>query len=410
MELFDAACKALRCLRDAGHESWLVGGSVRDHLMGTAIEDIGEFDIATSARPPQVEAVFQRSFAVGRAFGVVRVAIGEHWMEVATFRTEADYRDGRHPDEVRFATAEEDVQRRDFTVNGLLWNPETDEIVDHVGGREDVRQRRIRAIGDADERLREDALRLIRAVRFGAWHDFQLDDATHEAIRRHASGLTAVSAERIRDELVKITGRPGSRRGDAWRLLVSTGLAEHILGVPPNVPTVAEDAAVIDALHHRHIGLWLAAVLRHAGDISSPPACWRRLGERVADRLRCSAEERECLTSLLAGRARYRGLTPDRLIRVRLAATRDDRALHEDLLSAEGDAQWVLDILARDRELNGHDRPQPLLDGRRLMAAGVTPGPRLGWLLRKVRAGQLSGKLATGEQALDSLGLDSGAI
>jgi poly(A) polymerase len=409
MELFDAACKALRCLRDAGHESWLVGGSVRDHLMGTAVEDIGEFDIATSARPPQVEAVFQRSFAVGRVFGVVRVAIGEHWMEVATFRTEADYRDGRHPEEVRFATAKEDVQRRDFTVNGLLWNPETDEIVDHVGGREDVRQRRIRAIGDADERLREDALRLIRAVRFGAWHDFQLDEGTHQAIRRHASGLVAVSAERIRDELVKITSRPGSRRGDAWRLFVSTGLAEHILGVPPNEPTVAEDAAVIDALHHRHLGLWLAAVLRHVEAIGSPPALWRRLGKRVADRLRCSAEERACLASLLAGRARYRGLTPDRLVRVRLAATRDDRALHEDLLAAEGDAQWVLDILARDRELNGHDRPQPLLDGRRLMAAGVAPGPRLGWLLRKVRARQLSGNLATSEQALDSLGLDSGA-
>ena len=163
-----------------------------------------------AALPAQVEAVFKRSFAVGRAFGVVRIAVDRHWMEVATFRTEADYRDGRHPEEVRFATSEEDVQRRDFTVNGLLWNPHDDEIVDHVGGRDDVRQRCIRAIGDADERFREDALRLIRAVRFGSWLDFHLDEQTQAAVRRQAAGLTAISAERIRDELLKITTRPST--------------------------------------------------------------------------------------------------------------------------------------------------------------------------------------------------------
>ena len=409
MKIFDAACEALRRLRDAGHETWLVGGSVRDHLMGTPIEEIGEFDIATAALPAQVEAVFKRSFAVGRAFGVVRVAVDRHWMEVATFRTEADYRDGRHPEEVRFATSEEDVQRRDFTVNGLLWNPHDDEIVDHVGGRDDVRQRRIRAIGDADERFREDALRLIRAVRFGSWLDFHLDEQTQAAVRRQAAGLTAISAERIRDELLKITTRPSSRRGDAWGLLVSTGLAKHVVGITPDESSVLEDAPVLDALRHRHLELWLAVVLRRAEEDGAPPARWRRVAESVARRLRCSTEEGERLAALLAGRARYRRLTPDRPIRLRLAATREDHQVHEDLLNAEGDADQILDILARDRAARGDQRPEPLLDGRQLMAAGVAPGPRLGWLLRKVRARQLAGDLTSSADALSWLGLEPAA-
>lgn len=405
MDLFEAACRALRVLKDAGHEAWLVGGSVRDHLLGTASREINEFDISTGATPDQVEALFKRSFAVGRAFGVVRVAVGEHWMEVATFRTEADYQDGRHPEKVRFATAEEDVLRRDFTVNGLLWDPETDEIVDHVGGVDDIRGRTIRAIGDPDERLGEDALRMLRAVRFAAWKDFRMDDATHGAVRRHAGSLAAVSSERIRDELLKITTRPQSRRGDAWRLLVSTELAQSALGITPDEASATHDAEVLDALHHRDLPLWLAVVLRGAESVGAPPARWRRLATRVADRLRCSAEERERLAALLADRGRYRRLTTDRPVRVRLAATREDSAFHEDLLAAEGDAPDTLELLQRDRELHGADRPDPLVDGRRLIEAGMRPGPRLGWMLRRVRVRQLGGRLTTAEDALAWLGL-----
>lgn len=404
MELFQAALKALRVLKDAGHEAWLVGGSVRDHLLGTATEDITEFDVATDARPEEVAGLFRRSIPVGKAFGVVRVGIGPHWMEVATFRTEADYADGRHPETVEFATAEEDVRRRDFTVNGLLWDPDSDEIRDYVGGQDDVRNGVIRAIGDPDERFREDGLRLLRAVRFGAWREFSLDDATRAAVQRNKDRLRAVSAERMREELLKMSERAASRRGDAWRELVRTGLAPIVLGIDPH-PDVDGVAAVIDALQHRDLTLWLAVVSRHVLDPGAPPAAWRRCAAEIVERIRGSVEERDRLGALLGDRARYRNLVAAGLVRRRLAATRDDREYHEDLLGAEGDAAAVLDVLDADRQAHGDVRPEPLLDGRRLIAAGVKPGPRLGWLLRKIRVLQLRGELSSAEEALASVGL-----
>ena len=404
MELFEAARKTIRILGEGGFEAWLVGGSVRDYLLGTPPDEIGEFVVATDARPEDVQSLFRRSIPVGKAFGVVRVGVGPHWMEVATFRTESDYEDGRHPSNVAFATAEEDVHRRDFTVNGLLWNPETDEIRDYVGGRADVEQGVIRAIGDPDERFAEDALRLLRAVRFGAWRDFRLDGPTRDAIGRHREHLGAVSAERVREELVKMTERPSSRRGDAWRGLVSTGLAEPVLGFEPREDADAT-ARMMDALSHRDLTLWLAAAARGVEPEGSPPARWRRSGERIAERLRCSTEERARLGALLEGRPRYRALTDRSVVRLRLAATRVDHAVHEDLLRAEGDAANVLSLLATDREVYGGDRPQPLLDGRRLISAGITPGRRLGWLLRKVRVRQLAGSLASTDEALAFLGI-----
>jgi len=405
MNTYEAARKTLSRLSEAGHEAWIVGGAVRDHLLGCPLEQIAEFDVATSARPSEIEGLFRRRVAVGKAFGVIQVAQGGHWFEVATFRTEADYRDGRHPEEVRFATAEEDVLRRDFTVNGLLWDPCSGEIVDHVGGRDDLERGLIRAIGDPEERFQEDALRLLRAVRFGVSGSFRLEDETCAAVRANAERIVAVSAERVRDELFKIATRSSSRRGDGWRTLVSTGLARLALGVDKDEGAADSDAEVMDRLRLRDLSLWLAAALRPPSGDRSSPAARRARAREVAERLRCSAEERDRLEALLGGRGRYRDLTVERAVRLRLAATRDDRHFHEDLLQAEADAPQVLELLAAERAAHGVERPPPLIDGRRRMEAGVRPGPRVGWLLRKVRVRQLGGGLDSGEEALDWLGL-----
>ncbi|MAG56889.1 MAG: metal-dependent phosphohydrolase [Planctomycetes bacterium] len=405
MDLFSATCRIVRTLKEAGHDTWIVGGSVRDRLLGVPVDEIEEFDVATAAHPAQVEATFERTHAAGKAFGVIRVGVGPHWLEVATFRTEEGYSDGRRPDKVEFATAEEDVHRRDFTVNGLLWNPDTDEIRDYVGGRADLDARRIRAIGDAEERIREDGLRLLRAVRFGAWHDFELEPATLDAVRHHRACLANVSEERLRDELLKMATRPSMRHGDAWRLLVETGLAPILLQVDPDAAQVADDVRVIAALTHRGLASWLAAATRRACPAGSPPAAWRSYAERLTQRLRLSTDEHRALADLLADRARYRDLDPARPVRLRLAATRPDAARHEDLLAAEGDAVRILDILRANRETHGSERPIPLLDGRRLMAAGLKPGRGLGRALRRLRVRQLSGALTTSEQALTWLGL-----
>ncbi len=406
MSTYQAACKTLAQLRDAGHEAWIVGGAVRDYLLGCSPEGIPEVDLATSARPEQVEALFRRSFAVGRAFGVIQVAQGDDCFEVATFRTEADYQDGRHPEEVRFATAEEDVQRRDFTVNGLLWDPESGDVVDHVGGRADLDQRLIRAIGDPEERVREDALRLLRAVRFATTGDFRIEERTRVAVADNADRITSVSPERIREELAKMATRVQSRRGDAWRLLSSTGLSERIFGVSKDPAAVEADAAVMDALDGRDLTLWLAVALREDCGKGASPAALRSVASVAAERLRCSAAEKARLEALLGDRGRYRALSAGRPARLRLAATRTDSGVHEDLLAAEADAPHVLELLTAERAANGAERSEPLLDGRRLIAAGVSPGPRLGWLLRKVRVRQMKGELDSAEVALRWLGLE----
>ncbi len=403
---YDAALRVLHDLRQAGFESWLVGGCVRDHLLGQDPATMAEFDIATAARPDDVARVFRRTVAVGRAFGVMRVGVTrDQWVEVATFRTERDYQDGRHPSEVRFATAEEDVRRRDFTVNGLLWDPITGEVRDHVGGREDLERRRIRAIGDPDERLAEDALRLLRAVRFAAMDGFDLDPGTEAAVHRQRDRLRLVSSERIREELAKIATRPGNRRGDAWRLLVRTGLATVAVdGASEDTGQSEADGAVMDRLGARSLPLFLAVVLRHAEPAGAPPSRWRSRAERVVAALRGSAEESAQLAEILASRGRYRGFDGLPQSRRVLLATRADRDLHEDLLQAEGDAPAVLRALQELRQTHGPDRPAPLLDGRMLLARGLQPGPALGRILRKVRILQLAGRLATADDALRYLG------
>jgi hypothetical protein len=196
-----AAVAIVQRLQKAGHSAFWVGGCVRDFLLGREPQD---YDIATDARPEQVEKLFTRTVAVGKKFGVMIVLEGGHQFQVATFRAEADYQDGRHPGHVTFANAEADAQRRDFTVNGLFYDPVTEKTHDWVGGEKDLRAQIIRTIGLPPERFAEDHLRLLRAVRFAAQLGFEIEPETFAAIQRLAPKIELISAERVRDELIKL--------------------------------------------------------------------------------------------------------------------------------------------------------------------------------------------------------------
>src|SRR4051812_25662794 len=204
------AREIVRKLRAAGHVAYYAGGCVRDLLRGEVPKDV---DVATDARPEKVQKIFPRTYAVGAHFGVIVVLEKEHQFEVATFRSDGAYVDGRRPTEVHFATAEEDAARRDFTINGMFFDPVAIHVIDFVGGRADLEQRVIRAIGDASQRFAEDRLRMLRAVRFATVLDFEIEEKTWEALVRAAPSIQEISAERIREELVRIFLSPQRARG-----------------------------------------------------------------------------------------------------------------------------------------------------------------------------------------------------
>lgn len=218
------ALQIVRRLHHAGHVAYFAGGWVRDHLMNLPHDDI---DIATSATPEQVQALFERAIMVGASFGVVMIPVDGHSFEVASFRKEGLYVDGRRPEFVDFASPEEDAERRDFTINGMFYDPENEQVIDYVGGRKDIKSQIIRAIGDPSERFREDRLRMIRAVRFSACLGFPIESGTREAIAVYAKSLfPAVSVERIWQEFKKIGGYPAM--GWALKNLLELGLLEVI--------------------------------------------------------------------------------------------------------------------------------------------------------------------------------------
>src|SRR5438105_14541044 len=214
----------VRKLRAAGHVAYYAGGSVRDLLRGHIPKDI---DVATDARPETVQKMFSRTYAVGAHFGVIVVLENEFQFEVATFRSDGAYLDGRRPTEVHFASAEEDAARRDFTINGMFFDPEKEEVIDFVAGRGDLERRLIRAIGDPARRFAEDRLRMLRAVRFATVLGFEIDPATWDAVVASAPSIVQISAERIREELVKIFLSPNRARG--WDLLDASGILRAIL-------------------------------------------------------------------------------------------------------------------------------------------------------------------------------------
>ncbi len=403
------AVSVVRKLRDAGHEALWAGGCVRDQLLGRVPKD---YDVATSARPEQIRDVFGRRWTlpIGAAFGVITVLgpkpAGQ--IEVATFREDAAYSDGRHPDSVSFSTAEADAQRRDFTINGLFFDPIDEQVIDYVGGQADLQRKLIRAIGDPYERIAEDKLRMLRAVRFGATFDFQIDDATMSAVQRQASEIQAVSAERIGQEIRRVFAHENRVIGAT--LLRHSGLLARIL---PEFDTLLESGDG-EAAHRwqrtlgvlRELGgdclfpLALAALLREiylaseAKSAKGGPA----LVESVAHRWRLSNQETRCAQWLLAREGTIREATRTRWSTVQriLIADHVDELLDFSQAVARVVDNRDADVdFCRDKRNLPEEQlnPQPLIRGEDLMEAGIRQGPAFKRLLDETRNAQLEGEL-----------------
>ncbi len=418
-------------LRAEGYESYLVGGSVRDILRGVEPED---YDIVTQATPAQVEALFPRTIPVGVSFGVVLVVEGSHPYEVATFRAEADYEDGRHPSSVRFATAREDVLRRDFTVNGLLLDPASGEIADYVGGRQDLEGRVVRAIGDPEKRFAEDHLRMLRAVRLAAGLNYALDPAAAGAISENAPKILQISAERIRQELAKILTQGGARRG--FELLEETGLLKQILPEASALKGVLQPS-----LYHPEGDVWehtlrmlaLLAPAPETGTIDEGIA-WgalfhdlgkgscrfedhrgihfyrhatvgQELARGIMKRLKFSGAMTERILALIGCHLHFIHVRQMREARLKRFLRMPDFASHLELhrLDCLG-SHGLLENYNYCREKKGgfarEDlHPPKLLDGRDLIELGFDPGPLFKTILKAVENAQLSSLVKTGEEA-----------
>ena len=404
----DLALAVVGHLREAGFEALWAGGCVRDEILGRTPVD---YDVATSAKPEEVRKVFghRRTLAVGAAFGVITVLGTKQsgQIEVATFRTDEAYTDGRHPAGVIFSTAREDAQRRDFTINGLFLDPINGEVHDYVGGREDLKAGIVRAIGVPAMRFGEDHLRMLRAVRFAAAFGFVLEAETRAAIEKMRHLVTSVSPERIAAELRAMVSRPGRRR--ALELLDETGLAREVLpavapadGDPAGGEAWRESARIIDALDEPELGAALAALFEGVG--AGPLRA-------AAERLRLSNRDVKLAAWLLDGVAALGHTHGDRDLAARPWSAVQPWLAHADafvladLLRARADcgrgsaagAAWVSEQVARPRE---EIDPPPLLTGTDLMQAGVPEGKAIGALLGELRAKQLDGEIASREQAI----------
>jgi poly(A) polymerase len=424
----DAATAIVARLRAAGHQAYFVGGCVRDLVLGRAPED---FDVATSATPDQVLILFEKTFAVGAHFGVVLVCTGEIMTEVATFRSDGAYSDGRHPDAVRFsATPEEDVKRRDFTINGMMLDPVSESVLDMVGGMQDLDAHLIRAIGDPRERFTEDKLRMLRAVRFAARFTFDLEPATAKAIERLAPAATQVSNERVRDELTRMLTE--GHAGRAFEMLDATGLLAQVLPEVVKMKGVAQPPQ-----YHPEGDVWVhtlmlldellagvpsalawGALLHDIGK----PATFRvapdrirfdghveagiHIAEEICRRLRFPNHETEQILSLIANHMRFgdvRKMKESTLKRFfRLQHFDQHLALHRlDCLASHGSLELYDFARQRFETLPQEEvRPHLLVTGKDLIEAGYRPGPQFSQMLAAAEDAQLEGTVHTRDEAL----------
>lgn len=421
----ETAVAIARRLRAAGFQALFAGGSVRDRLLGVPPKD---FDVATSAGPEQVQALFARTVPVGVAFGVVLVVEDGEEVEVATFREDLGIADGRHPKGVRFADARADAMRRDFTVNGMFEDPETGEVLDFVGGQEDLRARTVRAIGDPRLRFREDRLRMLRAVRFATVLDFRIERETLDAVREGAAAIADVSAERVRDELTRIlvSGRGGRGLG----LLLDTGLLPAILpeiaaldGVPqpprfhPEGDVLTHTRMLLDGVRDDREEVALAALLH---DVGKPPTLEMKEGrpafprhaqvgagmaEAILRRLRYPNRVVEQVTDLVDRHMDWPQLREMREAKRRRLLLREDLLLHMELhrldcLACHGDLSIHAYALEERRRIEAEPPPvKPLLTGRDLIGMGFAPGPAFKAMLEAIVDAQLEGAVKDADEA-----------
>lgn len=444
--MLPAALEVIRTLRDRGHQAYLVGGCVRDLLLG---HEPGDYDVSTDATPEQVMRIFPQTYAVGAQFGVVLVpfkALGfdqdcateaggshPHCIEVATFRSDGIYTDGRHPDSVQFSRdPEHDVQRRDFTINGLMMDPLNGErVLDFVGGRADLERRLIRTIGDPERRFAEDKLRMLRAVRFAARFGYEIDRETFMAVQRLAPQIHQVSNERVRDELTKMLTEGKARR--AFELLDASGLLTEVLPEVAKMKGVAQPPQ-----YHPEGDVWIHTLLlleklasgasrtlawgALLHDVGKPPTfrvapdrirfdghveIGERMAEEICRRLRFSNDDTEQVKALVANHLRFadvKNMKESTFKRfIRLPNFEEHLELHRiDCLGSHG----ILDLYHYTREkiasLPAEEvRPKPLINGDDLKNMGYAPGPVFREILSAVEDAQLEGTLRTKEEGLE---------
>jgi len=426
-EMANSICDTLR---GNGNEALLVGGCVRDLLLGLEPAD---YDVTTNATPEQVVKLFPESIAVGAQFGVILIPRDGLKVEVATFRSDVGYSDGRHPDRVVYSkTPQEDVQRRDFTINGLLMRHDTGEVLDFVDGQADLEAKIIRAIGEPDRRFAEDKLRMMRAVRFAARFGFEIEAATFRAIRRHVGEIHQVSPERLREELTKLLTEGAARR--AFELLDETWLLQQVLPEVGAMKGVEQPPQ-----YHPEGDVWIHTLMMLEGlpagtapslawgvllhDVGKPPTFQSaaetgdrirfnnhvevgvRMAEAICKRLRFSNEDTGQILALVDHHMKFAAVEEMRTSTlkkfVRLPHFEEHLALHR------------LDCLSSHRHLDSYEfvrrflevtppeqvRPERLLTGDDLQAMGFRPGPLFAQILRALEDGQLEARISTRQEA-----------
>ena len=424
----EKAISVVRRLHEEGFEAFFAGGCVRDMLLDKIPQD---YDITTNARPEEIRRLFSETIPVGAQFGVMLVVIDGEPFEVATFRHDGPYLDGRRPSHVRYGTLEEDILRRDFTINGMVYDPIADRLIDLVEGCTDLERRLIRAIGEPQARLEEDRLRMIRAVRFAASLGFTIDPWTFAAIQQLAATITTIAWERIGDEVTRILIEGGARRG--FELLDESGLLQVLL---PEIVALKGTPQSPDYHPEGDVFAHTLLVLSHLEPVSSEtlaygcllhdvakPVCFRQEAERITFYGHTevgAAMSEQILKRLKRGRAiweRVAYLVRNHLRHVqapqmRLATLK--RFLREegidelleltriDALASNGDLQYYQFCKQRLAELNeAQIRPPPLVRGTDLIALGLVPGPIFSEILQRVEDQQLGGELTSREQALE---------
>ncbi len=429
-QLEPIATGIVKQLRDKGFQALFAGGCVRDHLMGETPKDI---DIATDAPPEKIQHLFSRTVPVGVQFGVILVIEEGVAFQVATFRSDGKYVDGRHPEEVKYSkTPQEDASRRDFTMNGLYFDPLDQKVLDFVGGREDIQKKIVRTIGDPVTRFEEDKLRLLRAVRFTSTLDFQLELHTHEALRQLSAKITEVSAERIREELVKLLAGGHADRGLA--LLDETGLLEKILPEVSRMKGVEQPPqfhpegdvfvhtrmmmGMLDQLPERPVVLAVSTLLH---DVGKPPTfreapdrirfdnhdrVGARMAREICQRLRFSNDETDQISEGVEKHMDFKNAPKMREATLKRFMRRPtfpwEIEMHRiDCLASHGDLAVYGFLKEKYTEFQKETpRPEPLITGNDLIQLGFPPGPRFKEILSSVEDQQLEHRLSSKEEAV----------
>ena len=430
-DFYASAKSIVQTLRDNGHRAFLVGGCVRDALLDI---EPSEYDITTSAEPADIQELFERNVPIGESFGVILVLIDGLQFEVATFRRESEYTDGRRPSKVKYSKSEiEDVIRRDFTINGLLYDPIEEILYDHVDGERDLKDSVIRSIGNASERFKEDRLRMIRAVRFAARFDFKIDKQSLNAIKKLSGTINEVSSERIREEILKIITQKNP--GNGVNMLSTSKLLEHILpevsemiGIEqppefhPEGDVFTHTRIVLDKLYEITGGsyspeLAMGALLH---DIGKPPTFEKadrirfnghdRVGAEMAKtickRLRLSKKQTERITSLIREHLKFKDALKMRESTLKrfisMPYFNEHLTMHlADCLGSHGITDVYEFLKDKIDNLKEEDiKPEPLINGNDLIELGFEPGPLFSKILHEIEEQQLEGILKNKEEAI----------